>query len=290
MKKVAVLLLVFVSVVFSNQVVKGLSTSRNTITLIAGGDVMLGRSVNTQSQRRRDYAWAFARIADDFRSADLSLINLESPIVSGCRPTDTGMVFCAPPDHIQGLLVSGVDIANLANNHIYNYGQSGVNSTLNLLTQNGISPIGFEPAIKEVKGIKFGFLGYSPFLKLDRTQMVQEIGSLRSSVDQLIVTFHWGNEYQTSPTSQQKQLAHLAIDSGADIIIGHHPHWVQDKEIYQGKLIYYSLGNLIFDQMWSEKTREGLVVKFVFSSTGSLIETQELPIRIYDYGQPRFEE
>ena len=100
----------------------------------------------------------------------------------------------------------------------------------------------------------------------------------------VIATFHWGNEY-SHRSLHQVELAHLAVDSGADVVIGHHPHWVQEVETYLGKPIYYSLGNLVFDQMWSEETRTGLVVKLNFSGS-TLISQEQIPIKIFDYGQP----
>ena len=111
-----------------------------------------------------------------------------------------------------------------------------------------------------------------------------QISTATSSADLVIVTFHWGNEYSLRSLHQQ-ELAHFAIDSGADVVIGHHPHWVQEYEVYKNKPIYYSLGNLVFDQMWSEKTRKGLVVRLTFSGN-QLVNKEEIPTKIFDYGQP----
>jgi poly-gamma-glutamate synthesis protein (capsule biosynthesis protein) len=94
-------------------------------------------------------------------------------------------------------------------------------------------------------------------------------------------------EYTNYPTARQKDFAHLAIDSGADLVIGNHPHWIQPVEIYQGKLIMYAHGNFIFDQMWSEQTRLGVVGRYTFYE-GRLVDAEYLPIKIYDYGQAQF--
>ena len=263
------------------------ASASQMITFIAGGDVMLGRSVNTRSIKNKDYTWAFKNIAQEFSSADISLINLEAPFFSDCTPTDFGMIFCAPPEHLEGLKMAGIDIANLANNHIRNRGQEGVDYTISTLRQNNITPIGFEPAIKEMKGIKFGFLGFNAIDKIDESSLSLQIKELDDQVDILVATFHWGSEYSPKSDATQKRIAHLSVDAGADVIIGHHPHWVQEKEIYLGKPIYYSLGNLIFDQAWSDKTQEGLVVKMFFSGKNYLT-SQDLPVRIFDFGQPRF--
>lgn len=256
-------------------------------TLIFGGDVMLGRSVNTQSIKKADFSWAFRNISREFSSADISFINLETPLTVDCPQTDTGMVFCASPGHIEGLKAAGIDIASIANNHSLNQGQQGLANTRSLLDQNGISPLDPAGVVKDVKGVKFGFLGYNALDHLDEVELAKRISSFKKQVDVLILSFHWGSEYTSSPNTSQIRLAHLSIDSGADIVIGHHPHWIQKKEIYAGKMIFYSLGNLIFDQPWSEKTREGLVVKLYFSGK-TFLTTQELPVRIEGLGQPRF--
>jgi len=266
---------------------KSASTTGQMITIAVGGDVMLGRTVNTQSIKYKDFTWAFKNIAPLLGAADLSLINLETPIISPCAPTDTGMIFCAPPEHVEGLKFAGIDIVNLANNHIKNQGQAGLDYTVSILKQNGITPIGFESSIKEIKGVKFGFLGFNAVDNIDENSLITEIKNLKSQVDIIVATFHWGSEYQANSNVSQKKLGHMAVDSGADVVIGHHPHWVQEKEFYQGKLIYYSLGNLIFDQAWSEKTQQGIVVKLFFSGK-TFITSQEIPLRIHDFGQPKF--
>ena len=263
------------------------NANSSMIVLIAGGDVMLGRTVNTRSQKNKDFVWAFKNIAREFSSADISLVNLEAPIIQNCPQTDTGMIFCAPPEHIEGIIAAGIDIAHLANNHIYNQGKEGRDSTISILKQNGISPIGFETAIKEVKGVRFGFIGSNAVEEIDENLLAHQIKDLRQKVAVLIVSFHWGTEYTPLSNQYQKKLAHLSIDSGADVVLGHHPHWVQEKETYQGKPIYYSLGNLIFDQAWSEKTQQGLVVKLYFSGK-NFLTSQDLPVKIYDFGQPTF--
>jgi poly-gamma-glutamate synthesis protein (capsule biosynthesis protein) len=103
----------------------------------------------------------------------------------------------------------------------------------------------------------------------------------------VVVSFHWGVEYVTEPTQRQIDLAHLAIDAGADIILGNHPHWVQPVEIYKDKCIIYAHGNFVFDQEWSEETKRGVVGRYTFYE-GKLVDVEYLPIRIVDYGQPYF--
>ena len=279
-------LIVFISAL-SYQKVLGTQSSQNHWTLVAGGDVMLGRSVNTQSIKKNDFTWAFKNIASITKSATLSIVNLESPLLENCPQTDQGMLFCGTAKHLSGLNFAGIDLVNLANNHIYNHGQAGLKETLSLLGQNQISPVGLgHIAYKEVSGVKLAFLGFEAIEKIDTESLKQAIFSAKTKSDLVVVSFHWGTEYRAKPNLNQVSLAHLAIDSGADLILGHHPHWVQTEEIYQGKHIFYSLGNLIFDQMWSSETRSGLLIKLNFEGQ-SLISIDRYPLTIYDYGQPR---
>jgi poly-gamma-glutamate synthesis protein (capsule biosynthesis protein) len=161
----------------------------------------------------------------------------------------------------------------LANNHVYNQGKEGLLETIDILNENNIVFVGADPSVRPldnpfssiitVKNTKIAILGFNdipPFpqeiSKLTVENLTSQIKSVRSQADLVIVTFHWGNEYSMA-NSRQKELAHLAVDTGADAVIGAHPHWVQETEEYKGKPIYYSLGNLVFDQMWSEETKRG---------------------------------
>ena len=261
-------------------------------TLLFGGDVMLGRSVNTRILKYEDFSWPFRKISSLLSEADLTLVNLESPFRSGCKQTDEGMIFCADPRSAEGLLSAGIDIVNLANNHINNQGQEGIDETGKVLSQAGIASVGQnKPYFVTIKNTKLAFLGFTDIasgsLEISTASpdnIKSQISAAKKVSDLVIATFHWGNEY--SPRSlHQQELARLAIDSGADVVIGHHLHWVQEVEEYLGKPIYYSLGNLVFDQMWSEETRKGLVVKLTFSGK-NLIKQEQFPIKIFDYGQP----
>ena len=268
----------------------------NVTTLLFGGDVMLARSVNTQMKKRNNYSWPVEKIKSFTSKADLFMVNLESPFGVSCMPTDTGMVFCADPQSITTLTDSGVDVVTIANNHIFNQGEEGFVETIKILNKNNIVPVGAPLAgaqqnIITTKNIKIGILGFNdipPYPKtinkLTENNLVNQIKLLRPQVDILIVTPHWGNEYSMR-SLRQKTLAHLAIDSGADAVIGHHPHWVQENEDYNGKPIYYSLGNLIFDQMWSEETKKGLMVQLTYQGK-NLLKQEKFPIKIQDYGQP----
>lgn len=278
----------------NHQMNESLSQS-SKIVLIATGDIIPARSVNNQVVSNNRFLWPYEKTYDVLKNADITFVNLESPLIQGCLPTQEGMVFCGDQKNIEGLVFSGIDIASLTNNHAGNYGFPGIESTVELLQKNGILSTGTGgPVYKNIKGFKFAFLGYNnvgtPEKGLqwaDPEKIRQEIGETREKADVIIVAFHWGTEYVSQPTKQQKELAHLAIDSGADLIIGNHAHWIQPIEIYKGKVITYAHGNFIFDQMWSQKTREGVVGKYTFNGN-KLIDVEFLPVQIDNYGQPHF--
>lgn len=256
-------------------------------TLITTGDVGLVRSVNFSMTKRNDFSYPFEKTAEVLKKADLTLINLEGPLVKNCPLTNTGMVFCGDPQGVEGLLSAGINLVNLANNHAFDYDQKGVLETIEVLTAAGITPIEPEKiVVKEVKGQKLAFLGYEDVNKKVSEKKIQtQIREAKSSADIVIVSFHWGAEYTAYPNQRQKDLAHIAIDNGANLIIGNHPHWIQSAEIYKNKLIVYSHGNFIFDQMWSKKTREGIIGEYTFYED-KLIAAEFLPIFIGESYQP----
>ncbi len=216
----------------------------------------------------------------------MTVINLESPFVSDCKPTDSGMIFCSDPQNVAGLVSAGVDYATLANNHIKNYGEEGITDTKSTLKNNGITPVEQGKAeFNTVKNTKIALLAFCDLPQIENNLVRNQISSATPSADLVVVTFHWGNEYQAIPSQRQVDLAHLAIDSGADLVVGHHPHWTQTEEIYKDKPIYYSLGNLIFDQMWSEETRLGQILRVTFKNK-ELISKELISTKIFDYGQP----
>ena len=261
---------------------------KNMITLIATGDVIPARFVNVQVVRRNDFTWPYKYVAELMKGGDLTLINLESPLIKNCPVTSEGMVFCGDPRHVEGLVFAGVDVANLANNHIGNHGQKGIEETKTLLNNNQILVTGISgPVVKEVKGVKYIFLGYNDVEStVDEAKIKTEITLAKNMGDVVVVSFHWGAEYRATPDDRQKYLAHLVVDSGADLVIGNHPHWIQPLEIYKGKTIKYAHGNLVFDQMWSEETRLGEIGIYTFDGK-NLIKTEFVPIKIFDYAQPQ---
>lgn len=260
--------------------------SPQTITLVAVGDVMLGRSVNAKMRQLNDFTYPFQKTADILKSADLTFGNLESPFWSDCPTTNTGMIFCADPKAVEGLTFAGFDILSISNNHILNYGQGGLDYTKQILSQNGIEySDSVNLSMKQWNNETIGILSFN-LVTYPKTQPVLEkIKQEVDKVDILVVSLHWGTEYQKKPQVWQVELAHQIIDNGAKVVIGHHPHVTQSTEEYNNGLIFYSLGNFVFDQPWSEETKKGNIAKIIFE--GKEIKSwQEIPIYINNLVQP----
>ena len=264
-------------------------------TIIATGDVIPARTTNWKMVNYHDFLYPWRKAVNYLKSGDLLFVNLEAPLTIGCPATMSGMTFCGDQRDIQGFTYAGVNVANLANNHSTNYGQQGVNQTVSLLRKNGIGVCGLGYwEIKNIRGVRFAFLGFNGVgQRVDTAEMKREISIVRPQADVVIVQFHWGKEYELMPKiapgvapDNPRIIGHLAIDDGADLVIGNHPHWVQPVEIYKGKLITYAHGNFIFDQMWSQETREGVVGKYTFYGT-QLLRVDYQPVRIDDYAQPQ---
>ncbi|MCX6705752.1 MAG: CapA family protein [Candidatus Woesebacteria bacterium] len=257
-------------------------------SLIFTGDVMLGRSVMTKSLKINNLNYPFMNVANILRSADIVFSNLENPIIDNCPYGDSGFKFCADPKMIEGLKYAGVDIVNLANNHILNYGKEGLIQTKKYLDLNGIKWVGDgNLVIIEKNKTKFGFLGFNFVTVRPQDKDLDLIRNSKTKVDILIVSVHWGEEYKSKANSNQKLIARQLSEAGADYLIGHHPHWIQDMEMVGSTKVYYSLGNFVFDQMWSEETKKGLSVNLIFK--GKKLEKENL-LKLYmgNFAQPKW--
>jgi len=279
--------------VFSNKDSSSGFSKDKLRTVLVTGDVLLARSVNARTVGMQDFNWPFEEVAGVIREADVAIINLETPLIKNCPVTHDGMIFCGDERNVEGLLFAGIDVVNFANNHAGNYGIDGIKNTIEVLEESDLLVSGaLRPAVKSIRGMDFAFLGYSEFMQngisfADETIIRDEIDRAKSFADVVVVQFHWGNEYTTDVSWNQKMLARIAIDAGADLVVGNHPHWIQPVEIYNGKLIVYSHGNFIFDQEWSLKTKQGIVGKYTFFED-KLLDVEFLPVQIEDFGQPHF--
>ena len=228
-----------------------------SLTLSVVGDCTLGTDENFDydtslnayyENNGADYF--LANVKSIFSADDLTIANFEGTLTDSTEREDKQFAFKAPASYADILTAGSVEAVNTANNHSHDYGEQSFDDTLKALDTAGIIHFGYdETAVTEVKGIKIGLVGiYELNDHLGRKeQLKQNIAKVKKEGAQLvIVIFHWGNEKEEIPDENQKTLGHLAIDEGADLVCGHHPHVLQGIEKYKGKNIVYSLGNFCF--------------------------------------------
>lgn len=285
-----------------------------TVVFNAVGDIMLSRGVANASVRAGRPDFPFTGLKDEFMAADFNFGNLESPVSGNDNKVGKGLVFNARREHAKPLADYKFKIMNLANNHSMDQLLPGLMYTRTFLDELGIKHTGtganlaeaWKPAIIEEKGIKIAVVGASyasindgGVAKNDYVARCEDVENLRKAIktaretsDFVIATMHAGVEYVVKPDKTQIAFAHDAIDAGADIVIGAHPHWIQTIEEYKGKPVFYSLGNFIFDQRKPD-TRTGLMLKITVKKGGPLgsrtaIDSIEMiPVVIDDYAKPR---
>ena len=251
-----------------------------SVSFLLGGDIMLDRSVADQYFFKN--GGKFTQVVDKFSprtfwGADLGMLNHEGPIASGPvdnNVTSNNLVFNFPPQSIDVVKALHVNAVSLANNHSLNAGQAGLENTRSVLTAAGVTPVGGPSDVDTVKALTISGQGISlhviTVLTLDSNPDLSSlIKSLKQTASDRVLVFpHWGVEYQTTHSSGQASQAHAWIDAGADLVIGAHPHVVQDSELYKGVPIIYSMGNLIFDQGFSVETQRGMLVGGEFTDQG----------------------
>ncbi len=262
--------------------------------LVFTGDVIPARRTNYRLSQLGDYRYPFYPTEEVLRDGDLRVVNLESPLLDGCPLRTDGFPFCGDPRFIQGLQHAGIEVANLANNHSGDYGPQGKEETIVRLAEAGIEVTGVgEILYREIRGILVALVSYNGVgPAFDRRQIADQVAEAREHAGIVVALFHWGAEYVAVPTiapgiagDDPRQIARLAIDAGADLVIGNHPHWVQGIEYYEDRLIVYAHGNFIFDQSWSRATQEGVIGRYVFYGN-RLVAARFYPVVIVDEVQP----
>jgi len=265
-----------------------------SITLLAIGDVMLGGNVGKTVDQKGD-AFLFNQLKKKRKEADLLFINLEM-IFSDSNPSflrHAHESFRVSDKRIKTLKFMGVDIVNIGTNHIKDFGNESIEKTIKILDSSGIKHISGginevesrKPSIINKNSIKLGFLGYckiGEYTASDETsgaaplipeKIYQDITNIRKDVDFVILSLHWGTELSEYPSPEQVEMSHSFIEKGADIILGHHPHIIQGIEEYKNGIIFYSLGNFIFDNTagkvaymgkW-EKRNQSIIAKIKFN-------------------------
>ncbi|MBD3156393.1 hypothetical protein GF369_01055 [Candidatus Peregrinibacteria bacterium] len=260
------------------------------ITLLAFGDMMLDRHVRSLMDTH-GHAYPFEKIQSDLDGIDFVFTNFEGPIKEIEVPTQKSISFNFKPDVVWPVKNAGITIVSIANNHSLDQGWAGRDDTMKFLDEAGIHYFG-HPKNSAEENVYIGqigdktiaFVGFDDTIfRIDPVHAEAMIEELQSITDYIIVSVHWGREYVHQPTERKQMLGHTFIDAGADVVLGHHPHVVQTMEIYDGKPIFYSLGNFIFDQYFSQDTQEGLGVAMILKEEE--IQFYLLPYSI-DASQP----
>jgi poly-gamma-glutamate synthesis protein (capsule biosynthesis protein) len=246
---------------------------------------------------------------DLIAGADLAIANFENPAPDRFRWHTKGTIFSADPALIAGIADAGIDYVSLANNHIRDAGGQGLLQTIANVRKEGIAVSGAgqnlaaarKPAMLDAGGTTVAVLAYDDIAAsyhatadrigsapLTAAIVRADVRAARAAGAQLVIVFpHWGTEYRSTPFAAQQKLARMIIDSGADMVIGSHAHWAAAMEVYEGKPIWYALGNFIFDQTWSEPTMEGITLELTFSGA-ELVQARLRPHIILDRSQPNF--
>lgn len=267
------------------------------------GDIMLSRGVQ-QYLTEYGYDYPYEEVKEIFLKDDLTVGNLECPITERESAADKTkrFVFRADEENAAALKRAGLDCLNLANNHSMDYLSGGLSDTMEQLKAQGLSFVGAGEnassdtyAVFEVNGLTIGLFAYSAlppegFFFHEDKPTVAYIGTTNLSrlekeikavdCDFRIVYVHWGIEYEPYKSETQERIAKSAIDAGADLVVGAHPHVLQGKEVYQGKYIYYSLGNFIFDKQIPPGTDESLILQLTIDRDG-LKKAEEIPVKIW---------
>ena len=261
------------------------------VSLSAVGDIMLGRGVAETISRNGTF-FPFTKIDALLRESDVVFANLETPLSGRGQPysgKDANLTFRSDPSVVSGLKQAGINLVSLANNHITDYGEQGLLDTFEVLDALGIKHVGagrnlneaVKPVVFEREGTSVAFLGFNAYLPFCRVASKRsagvapfELGLMRETIKQaksiadvVVVSVHWGIDYEECPIPLQKNTALKLIDFGASCILGHHPHVVQGIESYKNGLIVFSLGNFLFDEPF-EETKDSFVFRCILKKSG----------------------
>lgn len=277
------------------------------VSLLFAGDIMLDRGVEKSViNNGGDFSFLFQK-AGFIKEYDIAFGNLEGPVSDKGEDLNNLYSFRMSPETAEALKEAGFDVLSIANNHAGDWGEGAFKDTVFRLEKENILAVGgginepdaARPKTAEVNGLKIGFLGFSDvgpnWLRATRDKagiliadesLGDVIKEAAKNSDTLVVSFHFGEEYQKTHNKRQENLSRAAIDAGAKIVVGHHPHVTQDIEKYQEGIIAYSLGNFIFDQNFSEETMEGAALEVILSKNGEIKSTNMKTIKLNKYYQP----
>lgn len=265
--------------------------STRQIVVTAVGDCTLGKDINfgyegtlpaVLDSHNGDFSYFFKGVYSITSADDLTIANLEGTLTTYDYRYPKTFAFKGQPEYVKILTWGSVEAVNVANNHTYDYYEQGFQDTVQSLQNAGVVWFGEETIrIVTKNGVSIGLLGYA--FSVDEDQLAKNIAVLKKTTDIVIVSFHWGQESSYWPDDDQKKLGRFAIDSGADLVIGHHPHVLQGIEIYKNRLIAYSLGNFTFggNTNPTDKRTMLLQLKFSLDEQGlNSIEAKVIPAQI----------
>ncbi|MBE9502811.1 MAG: CapA family protein [Proteobacteria bacterium] len=273
------------------------------ITIFATGDIMPSGRV-LPFVKKHGYFYSYTETSEIFQSGDMVIGNLETPLTEkGMRFENKKYTFKAPLESAKALKKAGFTHLSLANNHMMDYGTQGLTSTLEALNNEGIEyagagtslPMARKASYVTIKDNKVAFLSYSNTFPTEfyatrdkagtapgyRTYIINDIKRAKAKADLIIVAFHWGAERMQHPKDYQKKLARLAIDTGANIVLGHHPHVLQGVEHYGAGVIFYSLGNFAFGS-YSKSTKESIIAKITVQNF-KIARVEAIPINVNNF-------
>lgn len=268
-------------------------------SVIAAGDVMLGDRTR-QLIREFGADYPFSSVAPLLQRSNIVVGNLEGPFARDAEREDRTFSYRVNPKLASSLTRAGINVVTIANNHLMDCGRAGVIETLNALEQAGVQVVGggrnelsaHKPVVLNAGGVRIGILGYywnrrcaatvdHPGGAMDSPAwLAADISALRERADRVVVTFHWGVPYETTPQPDDCEKARLAIDLGADLVIGHHPHVIQPFEVHNGRPIFYSVGNFTFGS--GNSRAEGLLVATRFDPSETVIDLYAIYVKNRD--------
>lgn len=268
-------------------------------TILFAGDMQWDRYIR-QMATKQGYDFIIESVTPVLQKADVVVANLEGPVTAFPSKSLTApigshdnYIFTFSPEILPVLKENNITVVNLGNNHILNFGVEGLAQTERHLQEHGIEYFGntgkdtwLEDSFLEyeLNGLPLLLVNYNQFLETDFDALLEEIKQRDQQYKAIVLYTHWGNEYVLEASPLYQDWAHTFVDAGVDLIIGSHPHVIQQKEVYMSKTIYYSLGNFIFDQYFDTDPRKGWLVEVAFDADGNY-STTEIPTYLEKTGQ-----
>ncbi len=264
---------------------------KKVLTISAVGDCTFATDSNATGKnsfvwevenQKNDYSYFLSGAKEYFENDDLTIVNFEGTLSENGKRQNKQYAFRGKPEYVDILTSSSVEAANLANNHSKDYGEVSHEDTISVLEDAGISCfIGTKTEIRECNGVNVGLVGIYALTDEGMDLLEPAMEDIKSkNPDIIIVSFHWGKEKATAPNSTQKELAHKAVDLGANLVIGHHPHVLQGIEKYNGSYILYSLGNFCFggNKNMSDKDTALFRQSFTIDENGEVLDDDAVEI------------